>query len=186
MQAIQLAATGEPEVLELKQLPAPNMLPGEVLVKIEAIGLNFVDTLIRKGKHPSFQSFPAIMPGEIEGVITSVSKDVTQFYPGQRVTGYTQAAYAQFAAISTEQLTVLPDDLPTGKGMLIQHLTAQNLLHQASGYRSVLITAAAGGVGSSVICTARIKNVPVIAGLLGNMQKAPYVQSLGATHAISY
>ena len=81
MQAIQLAATGEPEVLELKQLPAPNMLPGEVLVKIEAIGLNFVDTLIRKGKHPSFQSFPAIMPGEIEGVITSVSKDVTQFYP---------------------------------------------------------------------------------------------------------
>jgi NADPH2:quinone reductase len=186
MQAIQLAATGGPEVLELKELPEPTILRGEVLVKIDAIGLNFVDTLIRKGKYPSIQSFPAIMAGEIEGVITSVSKDVTQFHPGQRVTGYTQAAYAQFAAISAEQLTVLPDNLPTGKGLLIQHLTAQNLLHQASGYRSVLITAAAGGVGSSAICTARIKNIPVIAGLLGNMQKAPYVQSLGATHVISY
>ena len=186
MQAIQLAVTGGPEVLELKELSEPNILPGEVLVKIEAIGLNFVDTLVRKGKYPSFQSFPAIMPGEIEGVITRVGKEVTQFYPGQRVTGYTQAAYAQFAAISAEQLTVLPDDLPTGKGLLIQHLTAQNLLHQASGYRSVLVTAAAGGVGSSAICTARIKNIPVIAGLLGNIQKASYIQSLGATHAISY
>jgi NADPH2:quinone reductase len=186
MQAIQLAATGGPEVLELEELPEPNIQPGEVLVKIDAIGLNYVDTLIRKGKYPVLQSFPAIMAGEIEGVITSVSKDITQFHPGQRVTGYTQAGYAQFASISADQLTVLPDDLPIGRGMLIQHLSAQNLLHQASGYKSVLVTAAAGGVGSSAICIARIKNIPMIAGLLGNMQKAPYIQSLGATHAISY
>lgn len=186
MQAIQLAATGEPEVLQLKELPEPDIRPGEVLVKIDAIGLNYVDTLIRKGKHPVLQSFPAIMAGEIEGTITRVGKDIAQFYPGQRVTGYAQAGYAQFATIPAAQLTVLPDDLPIGKGMLIQHLTAQNLLHQASGYQSVLVTAAAGGVGSSTISMARIKNIPMIAGLLGSMQKAPYIQSLGATHAISY
>jgi NADPH2:quinone reductase len=186
MKAIQFDHHGGPEILTIREVPKPVCQPEEVSVRVEAIGLNYVDTAIRKGNHLPVQQFPAFMPGEMEGVIEEVGKKVRHLHRGQRVTGYSGAGYAQFAVVPASAVTVLPDDLPLGKGMLIQHLTAQNLLHQATGYQSVLITAAAGGVGSSAVQIAKIKGARMIIGLVGDPGKAGYIQSLGATDVISY
>ncbi|WP_143306543.1 quinone oxidoreductase family protein [Chitinophaga vietnamensis] len=186
MQAIQLAYPGDTSVLTMHETPIPDCKNDEVLVRVAAVGLNYVDTLIRKGSHPVLKQFPAFMPGEVEGVITTVGSDVPGLRPGQRVTGYSNAGYAQFALISASEVTVLPDDLPLGQGMMIQHLTAQNLLHTSKSYASVLITAAAGGVGSSTVRIARLKGIPMIIGLTSSLDKAPYIRSLGATHVIIY
>ncbi|MBN9380504.1 MAG: zinc-binding dehydrogenase [Chitinophagaceae bacterium] len=186
MKAIQLVNYGGPELLTIKEIPLPVCKPDEVLVRVEAVGLNYVDTLIRKGRHPILKQFPAVMPGEVEGIIEDAGKEVRHLYPGQRITGYAQAGYAQFAVIPASEVTLLPEELPLGTGMLIHHLTAQNLLHQSDGYDSLLITAAAGGVGSSVIRIAGLKGVGTIIGMAGSADKAGYVSSLGATSTVIY
>ncbi|PSL44158.1 NADPH2:quinone reductase [Chitinophaga niastensis] len=186
MKAIQLANQGDFEVLVIKDIPQPVCKPEEVLVRVEAVGLNYVDTLIRKGSHPVLKQFPAIMPGEVEGVIEATGKEVRHLYPGQRITGYANAGYAQFAVMPASEVTLLPNELPLGTGMLIQHLTAQNLLHQAAGYQSLLITAAAGGVGSSTIRIAKLKGISTIIGMVGSADKAGYILSLGATGTVIY
>ncbi len=186
MQAIQLANYGGSEVLTLKEVPRPTCQPGEVLVRVQAVGLNYLDMLIRKGTNLPVSQLPLTMPGEIEGIIEEVSDDVKHLRPGQRVTGYSQAGYAQYAIVPASQITVLPDDLAMGNGLLIQHLTAQNLLHQATGYQSLLITAAAGGVGSSAVSIAKIKGIKTIIGLAGSSSKTEYIKSLGATDVVIY
>ena len=186
MKAIQLAKYGGPDVLVLNEVPRPKCNSGDVLVHVQAVGLNYVDILIRRGSHLQASQFPAVMPGEVEGIIEEVGADVKYLQPGQRVTGYSRAGYAQLATIPADQITVLPDDLPLGKGLLIQHLTARNLLNQATSYQSLAITAAAGGVGSSVVAMANAKGVKTIIGLVGDSAKISYVKSLGATDVIVY
>lgn len=186
MKAVTLNAYGAPEVLEVTEQPMPAPAPHEVIVKVQAVGVNYADLLIRQGVYPFIPQFPAILPGEINGIITATGSEVQHLQAGQRVTGHAPAGYAAYAAIPAAGLTVLPDQIPPAAGLLTHPLTAQHLLEQTSGYRSVVITAAAGGVGSQAVQLAKIKGVPLIIALTGSTAKQEYVRTLGATHAINY
>jgi NADPH2:quinone reductase len=186
MQTIQLTQTGGPAMLTMKQAEKPQPQPDEILVKTITIGINYADLLIRKGIYPIGQPLPAIMPGEIEGIIEAVGTNVKHLHPGQKVTGYAMQGYAEYALINATQAFVLPDDLPLGNGLLVQALTAQHLLSQSGNPGSIIITAAAGGVGSFAIQLAKRKGIKNIIALTGSKEKHAYVLSLGATQAVSY
>ncbi|MBC9933000.1 quinone oxidoreductase family protein [Chitinophaga qingshengii] len=186
MKAVTLHAYGAPEVLQVAELPMPHPAPQEVIVKVQAVAVNYADLLVRQGVYPMIQQFPAILPGEISGVITATGSEVQHLQPGQRVSGYAPAGYAAYAAMPVAGVIVLPEAVVPAQGLLTQSLTAQHLLEQTSGYRSVVITAAGGGVGSQVVQLARIKGIPQIIALTGSAAKQQYVRSLGATHAINY
>lgn len=186
MKAIILKEYGGPEVLALQEVAMPQPAADEVLVKVAAVNVNYADALIRRGVYPAGKELPAVVPGEVEGVVEQAGADVKHLQPGQRVTGYAPAGYAEYAVLKAAQAIQLPHDLPLGHGLLTHALTAQNLLHQVENYSAVIITAAAGGVGSMAIQLAKLKGVKTIIGLAGSKEKLAYVTSLGATHAISY
>lgn len=183
MQAIITTKTGGPEVLTIQETPIPQPQPDEVLVRTTTIGINYADLLIRKGIYPKTA---AIMPGEIEGIIEQAGSNIKHLHPGQKVSGYSSNGYAEYATIHTSQTFVIPDDLPSGHGLLVQALTAQHLLSQAGDPKSILITAAAGGVGSFLIQLARLKGIKNIIALTGSKEKHAFARSLGATHAYTY
>lgn len=186
MKAVTLNAYGAPEVLEVTDQPMPAPASQEVIVKVQAVGVNYADLFIRQGIYPFIPQFPAILPGEVSGIITETGSEVQHLKAGQRVTGHAAAGYAAYVAIPAAALTVLPDNVTPAEGLLTHALTAQHLLEQTSGYRSVVITAAAGGVGSKAVQLAKIKGVPQIIALTGSAAKQDFVRSLGATHAINY
>lgn len=186
MKAIILNQYGGPEVLTWQETEKPLPQVDEVLIKTAAIGINYANVLIRQGKYRAYYPLPARMPGEIEGVIEAVGANVQHLTIGQRVTGVANNGYAAFAAINAKEVFVLPPDLPATQGLLSQGLTAQYLLQQANDFQSVIITAAASGVGSFAVQLARLKGVKNIIALAGNKEKVAYAKSLGASHAFSY
>ena len=186
MKAIVLKQYGGPDVLELQDAAMPGPAADEVLVKVQAVNVNYADVLVRRGIYPAGAPLPAIAPGEVEGVVEKAGAAVTHLRPGQRVTGFAPAGYAEYAVLKAAQAICLPAGLPLGHGLLGHALTAQNLLHQAEGCQSVVITAAAGGVGSMAVQLAVLKGVKNIIGLVGSREKVARVKALGATHAISY
>ncbi|MBC9909681.1 quinone oxidoreductase family protein [Chitinophaga varians] len=186
MKAVTLNAYGTPDVLEVTDQPMPVPAPNEVIVKVQAVGVNYADLLIRQGIYPFIPQFPAILPGEISGIITETGSEVQHLQTGQRVTGHASAGYAAYTAVPAAGLTILPDQVLPAAGLLTHSLTAKHLLEQTSGYRSVVITAAAGGVGSQAVQLAKRKGVPQIIALTGSAAKQEYVRSLGATQALNY
>lgn len=186
MKTIILNQYSGPEILEWQEMEKPHLQADEVLIKTTAICINYASVLIRQGKYQAYYPLPATMPGEIEGVIEAVGANVQHFTPGQRVVGVASNGYAAFAAIKAKDVFLLPPDLPATQGLLSQGLTAQYLLQYANDYQSVIITAAASGVGSFAVQLARLKGAKNIIALAGNKEKAAYAKSLGATHAFSY
>ena len=177
------AITATNAVLEIISSPIPVPQPDEVLVRTTAIGINYADLLIRKGIYPKPQ---AIMPGEIEGIIEQAGSNVKHLQAGQKVTGYASEGYAEYATIPAGQAFLVPGDLPIGNGLLTQALTAQHLLSQSGEPSSVIITAAAGGVGTFLIQLAKLKGIKTIIALSGSKEKQRYTSTLGATHALHY
>jgi NADPH2:quinone reductase len=186
MKTIVINQYGGPEVLELTTIEKPVPKADEVLVKANAIGINYANIHIRQGKYAAQFPLPANIPGEIEGIIEAVGSNVKHLIIGQRVTGMANSGFAEYAVIDAKDIFVLPVDLPFGHGLLTQGLTAQYLLAKASPFDTIIITAAAGGVGSFVVQLARLKGAKNIIALSGNKDKAAYLTSLGATQVISY
>src|SRR3972149_4564575 len=108
MKAIRVHELGGPEVLRYEEIPAPTHGPGQALVKIEAIGLNFIDIYFRTGVYKTALPF---VPGmEAAGTVTAVAPNVTEVQVGDRV-AYSPAigAYAEFAVVAAERLGKLPE-----------------------------------------------------------------------------
>src|ERR1700724_867159 len=107
MKAIQVQKHGGPEVLTLVDLPVPQPKSGEVVVKISAAGVNFVDTYLREGRYPT--QLPFVNGQEAAGVVTELGGAVTEWKPGDRV-AYTSVggAYAEYAAVPAARLVRVP------------------------------------------------------------------------------
>lgn len=186
MKAIVQSGYGGPEVLSLREMPIPEPQAGELLVKVSAIALNYANKLLREGVFPAPSPLPAIMLAEVEGIVVSAGSGVEDFQPGQRVTGVSMQGFAEYAILHTSQAFLLPDGFPAGQGMLSGGITAHHLLAQAPGsISSVLITGAAGVIGSFAIQLARLQGIPVIGAVTGSSDKSAYVKKLGATVAVS-
>jgi NADPH:quinone reductase len=190
MKAIRLSQTGGPEVLEVADLPMPSPGAGEVLVRHTAIGVNFIDTYHRTGLYPI--RLPSGLGMEAAGTIEAVGEGVSRFTQGD-VVAYASGpigAYSEFHVVSAERAVPLPAGVSPeiGAAALLKGMTAEFLVRRCFPVQpgqTVLIHAAAGGVGSILVQWAKIVGAKVIA-TVGSEDKAVRARALGADHVILY
>jgi NADPH2:quinone reductase len=189
MLAIQAVRTGGPEVLETVELPVPSPGPGQVLVRHQAVGLNFIDTYHRGGLYPL--KMPAVLGLEAAGVVEALGEGVTRFVVGDRVAyNGTLGAYAQAAVVPADRAVKVPEavSLETAAAVLLKGMTAEFLVrrcHKVEPGQTVLVHAAAGGVGSILVQWAKALGATVIA-TVGSEAKAALARDHGADHVILY
>jgi NADPH2:quinone reductase len=189
--AIVMHTTGGPEVLRWESFEPGDPGPGEVRVKHDAVGLNFIDVYHRTGLYP-VGDLPAIPGMEGAGIVTAVGAGVQEFTTGDRVAyaGLPPGAYAESRLIPAHRLVRLPDDIstPQAAGMMLQGMTARYLLYgcyPVTKGDAILIHAAAGGVGLMVCQWAHHLGARVI-GTVGSEAKAELARANGCDHPIRY
>lgn len=190
MKAIKVSNYGDPDVLVLSENePMPGPGPEQVLVKIHAAGLNFVDTYQRRGYYKTPLPFTPGLEGA--GVIEKTGAKVSGFRPGDRVAYNGQlGSYSEYAVVDAWHLIPLPKELSFEEGAAfpLQGMTAHYLLHDFRRLKrgdTVLIHAAAGGVGGLLVQWAKHLGAQVI-GTVSTADKARLVKQLGADHVIRY
>jgi NADPH2:quinone reductase len=189
MRAIQINRTGGPEVLELVELPVPKPGSGQVLVKIEAAGVNFIDTYLREGRYPA--ALPFIPGQEAAGTVAEVGRDVGGFRVGDRVAwNGTRGTYAEFACAPATELIRIPEhmSIEQAAAVLLQGLTAHYLAfdtHAIQAGETILIHAGAGGVGLLLTQMAKRCGARVLT-TVSNEQKAELSRGAGADKTIVY
>ena len=188
-QAVIFERTGGPDVLELVDVTVGDPGPGEVRVRHEAVGLNFADTYFRTGLYPA--PLPNGIGVEAAGVVEQTGPGVADFAPGERVT-YTRSplgAYSTERIMPTDSLIHLPEAIATetAAGMTMRGLTAAYLLRRIKpdlkAGDTVLLHAAAGGVGLIVCQWARLLGIRVI-GVVSTDAKADVAEAHGAAETI--
>lgn len=186
--AIRIHAVGGPEVLKWETVPTPQPGPGEALIRHHAVGLNYIDVYFRTGLYKT--ALPATPGMEGAGTVLAVGAEVTDLKPGDRIVyaGGPVGAYATERVISADRLVKLPDsiDFQTGAAMMLQGITAQYLLrrtYQVQKGQTILVHAAAGGVGLILCQWAKYLGVKVI-GVVSTPEKAELVKENGADYAI--
>ncbi len=189
MKAIQISTVGGPEVQQLIDVPIPTLKPNEALVQIKASGVNFIDVYFREGRYPA--PLPFINGQEAAGVIESVGSDVTSLQPGDRV-AYTsvRGSYAAYAAVPADRLVKIPEqlDFNSAAAAMLQGMTAHYLSHSTYPIKkgdTVLVHAAAGGVGLLLVQMAKLLGARVI-GTAGSEEKAKLAREAGADEVILY
>ena len=176
--------TGGPEVIRWREIDLPAPRDGEVLLRHEAIGVNFIDTYFRSGLYPT--QLPATLGSEAAGVIEAVGGGVTGFKIGDKVAifGPDRAAYADFQLARAADLMAVPDGIdPTmAAAILLKGLTAEMLAERVApvaGGEWALVHAAAGGVGQLLVQWLVARGVRVIA-TAGSPEKREIAKLLGA------
>ena len=193
MQLIQFRAPGPPDVLQCLEVPIPEPKAGEVLIRAHAIGVGIPDTLIRAGTYGHMPPLPATPGTELSGVIEKVGAGVTDRRVGQRV--YTTARerpqrgghYAAYVATPAEATFLLPDGVDfDAAAALANYQVAYHIFNDALRLRageSVLVHAAAGGMGNALIDLAKAAGL-IVLGVAGGERKARFARELGADHVI--
>ncbi len=182
--AIRLHAIGGPEVLKWEDVASPTPGPGEVLVRQEAVGLNFIDVYFRTGLY-KLPAFPAVIGMEGAGKVEAMGSGVAEIKVGDRVAyGSALGAYAQRRTVPADRVVLLPDSIRSEEAaaMMLQGMTAQYLLKRTRAVGpgdTILVHAAAGGVGLIVCQWARSLGVHVI-GIVSTDAKAEIARAHGA------
>jgi NADPH2:quinone reductase len=189
MKAIRVETFGGPDTLRLADVPDPFPESGEILVRVEAAGVNFIDTYHRTGLYPNPLPF---VPGlEGAGVVTARARDVELFREGDRVAwSSTLGSYAESVRLPAQKAVAIPagTDSRTAAAAMLQGMTAQYLSAStfplASGH-SCLVHAAAGGVGLLLVQMAKGRGARVI-GTVSTEAKAALAREAGADYVILY
>ncbi len=189
MKAIQIEETGGPEVLQLAELPIPQPGPGQVLIRVEAIGLNFIDIYFRKGQYKA--SLPLTPGSEAAGTVEELGPGVTGFAAGDAVASTSVlGSYAEYALVPAAQLVKVPAGLAPEKAaaVMLQGMTAHYLAHSTYPLKAgetALVHAAAGGVGLLLTQIAARLGARVIA-TVSTTAKAKLARLAGASDVILY
>ena len=189
--AVMIENTGGPEVLRWVDYDPGQPKAGEVLVRHEAVGLNFIDVYHRTGLYP-LPALPAIPGMEGAGVVEGIGEGVGEFTEGDRVAyaGMPPGAYAEARIIPAHRLVKLPESISTQQAaaMMLQGMTARYLLYGCYRVKAgdrILIQAAAGGVGLIVCQWAKYLGATVI-GTVGSPEKADLAANHGCDYPILY
>ena len=189
MKAIVIDQYGGPEVLKLQDVEIGKPGPGQVLVRLAATGVNFVEVYQRRGTYP--KKLPYIPGSEAAGVVEEVGEGVTLFRAGDRVAYvHEPGAYAEASLVKADSLIPLPSDFSFEQGAAfpLQGMTAHYLLHEFRKPKQgdvVLIHAAAGGMGLLLVQWARHLGARVI-GTVSTEEKSKVAMEAGATDIILY
>jgi NADPH2:quinone reductase len=189
LKVVRIYEQGPPEVLKYEEAPQPQPNENEALVKLEAIGVNYTDVYTRSGMYPA--NLPLVIGQEGAGVVSALGNKVTSVKIGDRV-AYTNVmgAYAEYAAIPGWRLVKLPLGLDprTAAAVMLQGMTAHYLVHDTFHLKrgdTILIHAAAGGVGQLLVQMAKKIGARVIA-TTSTEEKATIAKEAGADEVIVY
>jgi NADPH:quinone reductase len=189
MKAIRVHTPGGPEVLQYEDVATPTPKAGEALVKIEAVGVNFVDIYIRSGLYKN--PLPLTLGQEGAGVVEAVGPNVTEVKVGDRVAySGTSGSYAAYAVVPAARLVKIPDGLNAkdAAAAMLQGMTAHYLSHTTYPLKAgdtALVHAAAGGVGLLLVQMAKRRGARVF-GTVSTEEKAKLAKEVGADEVILY
>jgi NADPH2:quinone reductase len=189
VRAAEVTEYGDADVLTVAEVPEPTPGPGQVLVRVEAAGLNFADVEQRRGDYPNAPD-PPFVPGiEAVGRIEAVGDGVDR-EPGERVGAVTDRAFAEAVVADADRLVDLPPDLAPAEAAAVpvQWTAAHNCLHEwgdLAADETVLVHAAAGGVGHAAVQLAAATGATVV-GTAGTLEKLAFARDLGADYAVDY
>jgi NADPH:quinone reductase-like Zn-dependent oxidoreductase len=191
---VRFHEVGDASVLKLEELPKPQPGEGEVLLKVEAIGLNRAEVMFRSGRYIDTPSFPSLLGYEAAGVIESVGPGVTELKPGDRVSSipaFSMAkygSYGEYAVLPASALAPYPQNLSPVEGASIwmQYITAYGVIEYGGLKKGqhFLITAAASSVGLAAIQIAKLVGATSIA-TTRNKAKAQALADAGANFVIN-
>ncbi len=195
MRAIVVDRFGGPEVLDARDIDVPALHPGDVRVRVEFAGINYIDVYMRNGAYARSATYatplPMVLGMEGAGTVEETGAGVEGFAVGQRVAWcIVRGAYAEYAAVPAWKLVPVPDDvgLDVACALMLQGSTAHYLTHSAWRVRAgdvCVVHAAAGGVGQLLIQLAKLRGATVIA-TVGTSAKAAIASACGADHTVLY
>ncbi|MFG1477104.1 NADPH:quinone oxidoreductase family protein [Xanthobacter sp. V4C-4] len=191
MKAVLCVRHGPPEALEIVDLPDPLPAPGEVVVEVAAIGLNFFDTLIIRDMYQVKPPLPFSPGAEFAGHVAALGAGVTEFAVGDRVCGYmTSGAAREKVAVAARFLARVPDDLDLVKaaGLIVTYGTAVYALRDRGGLEageSLAVLGASGGVGLAAVEIGKILGARVI-GCASSPEKVAFARAHGADEGLDY
>jgi len=177
--------------LVVETVPEPSAGPGQAIVRVEAVGLNFADTLITSGKYQWKPDLPFSPGAEIAGVIESLSVEHPGLAPGQRIMAYVNwGAARQKIAVDAGALIPIPDAVPmtVAAGLSVTYGTAMHGLSDRGRLKSgetVVVTGAAGGAGQAAIEVAKLMGARVIA-VASSPEKCAFAKAAGADETIEF
>lgn len=189
MKAIRVHEYGGVEGMRLDEVEKPVPQAGEVLIKVSAAGVNYADLMLRQGVYLIHPPTPFIPGFEVAGTIEAVGTKVRDWAPGRRVAAWveTGGGYAEYITAEANKLVPIPDGMTDGvaTALLVQGITALGLLRDLTVGQTVLVHAAAGGVGSLLVQLAKHRGARVI-GTASTNEKLAIIRELGADVAINY
>src|SRR5271169_2118932 len=188
---VRVHKVGGPEVLTYEDIAVPTTGPGQIRVKQQAIGVNFVDTYFRSGLYPAPGGLPFVAGNEAAGEVVEVGSGVSEFKRGDRV-AYVQGpgCYAAERSVPADRVVKLPDNISyeQAAGMMLKGMTVEYLVRRTFKVEkgtTVLMHAAAGGVGLILCQWANHLGANVI-GTVGSKDKAALAKANGCHHTILY
>ena len=188
MKAIRFHEFGGADALRVDEVERPEPGAGEVLIRVAVAGVNYADTMLRAGTYLTKPPLPHTPGFEVAGVVEAIGEGVASCQVEQRVMAKFQGGgYAEYAVARAEDVVRVPDDLDFGRAtaLLAQGLTALGLLKDLRAGQTILVHAAAGGVGSLLVQLAKHRGARVI-GTASTAEKLQLVESLGADAAVNY
>jgi NADPH2:quinone reductase len=192
MKAIKVEEFGEPEVLQLSEVEKPSPDEGEVLVEVKSAGVNYADTMRRRNQYVERQELPFTPGSEIAGTVAEVGESVEGVNTGDRiVTLLGTGGYAEYVVAPARNLIPLPEgmDFDDAAAIPLQGLTAYHVLETSGQLKegeSVVVHAAAGGVGLLAVQMAKLMSVSSVIATASTQEKLDLARDLGADVLINY
>src|SRR5574342_835196 len=189
MKAVRVHQYGGLEALKYEDVSLPEPGMGEVRVKVEAVGVNFIDIYHRIGRYQG--TLPLTLGQEAAGIVDAVGPGVTEVKPGDRAAyASVQGAYAEYAIVPSWRLVPIPEGVDAQKAaaMMVQGMTAHYLTHSTYPLKPgeiALVHAAGGGTGQLLVQLAKLRGVRVI-GTVSTEEKAARAREAGADEVILY
>ena len=192
MKAITLVKEGRPEgAFEVRDIAIPAVESDQVLIKVDAFGLNYADVMARNGLYQDAPPLPSVLGYEVVGKIDKVGSDVSHELVGQRTLAFTRfGGYAEYAITDSRAAVPVGNDLSNGEAVALatQYGTAYHCAYEMVNMFEgdhVLVHAAAGGVGTAIVQMAKRKGC-VVYGTIGSDEKIEYVKGQGVDFPINY
>ena len=193
MKSILVKERGAADVLEVVELAKPTITADDILLKISTVGVNFADIMQHQGTYPLQLPLPYTPGMEMIGTVESVGSEVRNIQIGERIAAisFMGGGYAEYAVVKPQQIIPVPDNISDRQALalLIQGLTAYLLLSYSANIRSgesILVHAAAGGVGNLLVQIAKLMDAGDVFGTAGTTQKRDRIKTYGVDYAIDY
>ncbi len=190
MRQVWITRPGAPEVLEVREAPDPEPQPGQVRIRVAASGINFADLTARMGIYPDAPPIPCVVGYEVSGTIDALGSGVSDLAIGERVVALTRfGGYSDVVCVPRGQVVRVPEgiDLVAAAAVPVNYLTAWLMLIELGNLQAdhtVLVHAAAGGVGQAALQICQLRGAKVIG--TASASKHARLREAGVAHCIDY